>query len=51
MLSEQVHMRADGFYHPFIPTPGPLRYRAISPDTASSYVGADDRPDVPAPMT
>ena len=37
---EQVLVRADGFYHPFIPTPGPLRYRAISPDKESSYVGA-----------
>ena len=33
-------MRADGFYHPFVPTPGPLRYRAISPNKESSYVGA-----------
>ena len=36
----KLYTRADGFYHPFVPTPGPLRYRAISPDTASSYVGA-----------
>ena len=48
-MSKEENLGADGFYHPFVPTPGPLRYRAISPDKESSYVGEVHDTGVSAP--